>query len=96
MTDQEKLEKVIKGLECCILGNKHEPDCDVCPYSAGCNDTCDTMDEIHADALALLKGQEPVEPTWRRGLAFCSSCGRQFCHGFKYCPDCGRPVKWDG
>lgn len=53
------VEKVIKGLVCCILGNKHEPDCDVCPYSAGCNDTCDTMDEIHADALALLKAQEP-------------------------------------
>lgn len=60
MTDTEKLEKVIKGLECCILGNKHEPDCDVCPYSAGYNDTCDTMDEIHADALALLKAQEPI------------------------------------
>ena len=55
----DKREKVIKGLECCILGNKHEPDCDVCPYSAGCNDTCDTMDEIHSDALTLLKAQEP-------------------------------------
>lgn len=46
------------------------------------------------ERIGKLKAQEPVEPTWRRGLAFCSSCGRQFCHGFKYCPDCGRPVKW--
>lgn len=45
-------------------------------------------------AIEALMAQEPVEVTWRRGLAFCSSCGRQFCHGFKYCPDCGRPVKW--
>lgn len=46
-------------------------------------------------AIDALKAQEPVEPTWRRGLAFCSSCGRQFCHGFKYCPDCGRKVRWE-
>ena len=46
-------------------------------------------------AIALLKAQEPVEPTWRRGLAFCGKCGRQFGRGFKYCPDCGMAVKWD-
>lgn len=39
--------------------------------------------------------QEPVKPTWRRGLAFCGKCGIQLRRGFKYCPDCGRAVKWE-
>lgn len=48
-------EKVIKGLECCAVG----AECDHCPYSnlniggfAGCY-------QMHQDALALLKAQEP-------------------------------------
>jgi hypothetical protein len=45
--------------------------------------------------LAGLKAQEPVEPSWRRGIPFCGKCGRQFGRGFKYCPDCGRAVKWE-
>lgn len=86
------VEKVIKGLEHCCLDDDGYPSCDGCPYRP-CNVRCGG--DLHADALALLKAQKPVEPTWRRGLAFCSSCGRQFCYGFKYCPDCGRPVKWE-
>lgn len=46
------------------------------------------------ELIALLKAQEPVEPSWRRGIPFCGKCGRQFGRGFKYCPDCGRAVKW--
>ena len=96
-------EKVIKGLECCILGNKHEPDCDVCPYSAGCNDTCDTMDEIHGDALALLKAQELVEPTiggdadgpCRTWWYQCGKCKEAIDYHDKYCRNCGQAVKWE-
>jgi hypothetical protein len=47
-------EKVIKGLECCI---KHDPDdkmrCGECPYEGAC------LNRLKADALALLKAQEP-------------------------------------
>ena len=46
------------------------------------------------ERIGKLKAQEPVEPTWRLGLAFCGKCGRQFRRGFKYCPDCGQAVKW--
>lgn len=43
----------------------------------------------------ILLEQAPVKPTWRHGLVFCGKCGRNFGRGFKYCPDCGRAVKWD-
>lgn len=73
MTDMEKREKVVKGLECC---KTIHPDCDHCPYfntdterlgramckAAGRPD--DDLDMfclalLHCDALALLKEQEP-------------------------------------
>lgn len=51
MTDQEK---VVRGLECCIL---HDPDdkpkCKSCPYDGAC------LNRLKRDALQLLKAQEP-------------------------------------
>ena len=50
----EKREKVIKGLECCIL---HDPDdkpkCERCPYDGAC------LNRLKHDALQLLRTQEP-------------------------------------
>lgn len=46
-------EKVIKGLECCII--RHPDDkarCDECPYERAC------CNRLKKDALALLKAQE--------------------------------------
>lgn len=51
-------EKVIRGLECCIVGDGHSPKCEVCPYTTIGDDTCDSMDALLGDALALLKAQE--------------------------------------
>lgn len=48
-------EKVIKGLECCMVGDGHCPKCELCPYGTVGDDTCQTMDGLFADALALLK-----------------------------------------
>lgn len=63
MTDQEKREKVIKGLECRldINGNKYKH-CLACDYRHDidhCQWACQT-DGILEDALALLKAQEPI------------------------------------
>ena len=47
-------EKVIKGLECCII--RYSDDyarCDECPYESACGK------RLKQDALALLKAQEP-------------------------------------
>lgn len=54
-----------------------------------------TEDNFSEYVEMMQEKQEPVEPTWRLGLAFCGKCGRQFGRGFKYCPDCGRNVKWE-
>lgn len=53
-------EKVIKGLECCVSGNTAICERLGCPYAdehEGIGDTC--IDTLMADALALLKAQEP-------------------------------------
>ena len=94
MADQEKRDKVIEGLEWC-MNEKH--DCYMekgCPYENE-GDDVGCKYALHRDALALLKAQEAVEPTWRLGVPFCSKCGRHFKRGYKYCPDCGKAVKWE-
>ena len=57
MTEQERREKVIKGLECC---GAYDYKCNVCPYQddGGAEDGC-CSDELKTNALALLKAQEP-------------------------------------
>jgi hypothetical protein len=100
-----ELEKVIKGLECCIL---RDPDdharCSQCSYGGNC------INRLKIDALELLKAQEPVKPyidydgqdVWR-----CGSCGATLFHlshtqadeneqnCVKFCRYCGKAVKWD-
>ena len=52
MMEQEKREKVIKGLECCMLSYKDG--CDECPYIG--KGMCQELLGEHA--IALLKAQE--------------------------------------
>lgn len=69
MTDAEKREKVIRGLECCALGSLSN--CEGCPYT---ETRC--SEHLCGDALALLKEQEPrvltleelqaIETPWNR------------------------------
>lgn len=59
MKDQEKREKVIKGLECCKgEGIEGTPICEECPYANHPEGTCDRLDTLFDDILALLKAQE--------------------------------------
>ena len=55
MTDAEKREKVIRGLECCLSPNDHEN----CPYDGIGKTYSHCLKQLVTDALALLKGQEP-------------------------------------
>lgn len=51
-------EKVIRGLECCTtFDSKGFPLCEECPYAD--DGTCPELDQLHRDALELLKEQEP-------------------------------------
>ena len=91
-------EDVIKGLECCV---KHFGECKLCPYGNGfCN--CDCGKQLYADAITLLKEQEPVSVQKKQmemvGLQTwdwaCGNCGQTVLFSAKYCPWCGRAVKW--
>lgn len=102
-----ELEKVIKGLECCIgSGIEDTPGCEDCPYN-DMGDTCERIRPLYEDAIALLKAQEPVKPvvdidTWK-----CGNCGHTLEHQellgdnvllhecYNFCPECGRKVKWE-
>lgn len=101
MTEQEKREKVIKGLECCIKYPNEYGDCmgGDCPYGPriGCHE------ELMRDALALLKTREPVKPIMhyvpdgkRSSAAWqCGNCLIDIGYGANYCYNCGRAVKWE-
>lgn len=47
------------------------------------------------NALNLLKEQEPVEPIKLENWWKCPSCSGNIIFNMKYCPGCGRKVKWD-
>lgn len=49
------IEKVIKGLECC----KNRYDCKQCPYATEYDPNLDCVDKTRADAIELLKEQQP-------------------------------------
>ena len=98
----EKLEKAIKGLECCVFPvskgfpyQSHIADrsCEVigCPYRDDC-------DQLLLDSLELLKAQEPVEPKFidgkRNHFILCGNCNTDLMRGMKFCSYCGREVKW--
>ena len=58
-------------------------------------DDCENAVEWLDAALELLKAQEPIEPSWRRGRPFCGKCGEILLIHNKYCSECGRMVKWE-
>ena len=113
------LEKAIKGLECCITMPDIYPHCEECPY-ADEDGMCVDMDELHKDALALLKAQNDQIIMLERGLMelkaqepvsvqkkqmemvglqtwdwVCGNCGQTVLFSAKFCPWCGRAVKWE-
>ena len=95
-------EKVIAGLECHRVFN-----CEIdaytktmCPYwdHEECSQT------LMADALELLKEQEPVKPKkWvPKGQAmarvrgyYCPVCDTSVVRGDRFCHWCGRELTWD-
>ena len=97
-------EKVIWDIERCIC---HVPDAcrDCSKYSGEVDfDPIPCMEALLSDALALLKEQEPVKPyrdeEWPNGEYACGCCAQALFDKGKlmrprFCPWCGRKVKWD-
>ena len=77
----DKREKVIKGLECCMVGDGNSPDCEICPYATVGDDTCQTMDALFSDALALLNDRTADYEACAReiGIHTCATCSRRDC-----------------
>jgi len=46
-------------------------------------------------AIALLKEQESVKPIRLENWWKCPSCGGNIVANMKYCPRCGKAVKWE-
>jgi hypothetical protein len=92
----EKLERVIYDLERCTC---HVPDAcrDCSKYASETGLKC--MENLMMDALELLKEQEPVKLRFidgkRNHFVKCGNCNFDLMHGMKFCPHCGRAVKWD-
>lgn len=105
-----KREKIIKAFEFCLMpASREELENDICshedcPYYREYNGgKC--ISAAASDALALLRAQEPVEPYIERDgrttFFLCGGCNKPLCiakesYKSKYCPECGRKVKWDG
>lgn len=52
--------------------------------------------DVVADAIALLKEQEAVKPIEGYGYYICGICKQPLKgESRKFCPECGRKVKWD-
>ena len=48
-----------------------------------------------SDALAMMKEQEAVYPSWQNGKMYCGHCGSKFPPrvGMRFCHRCGVPIK---
>lgn len=99
MTDTER---VIKALECCSKGVGSQA-CSSCPYYNEIH--CITYG-MAKDALERLreaqKREEAIAPYEFAGLYKCGQCGNGIVglrgrekEGFRYCPMCGKAVKWE-
>ena len=93
-------EKVIKGLECHQIDKDHRINCSDCPYH--CDEFMNGLNELHNDALELLKEQEAeVEPKrmYHDERAsfdnYLCECKSELYYTQRYCDVCGRSVKWE-
>ena len=92
-------EKVLTWLEICGKNN----DCSgCCPYSEnGFGEYGQCRESLMADAYDLLKEQCAVKPKSksRKGeypqiVHKCGNCNQVLYRYYKYCPSCGKQVKW--
>lgn len=89
-------KRLIKSMELCIGA---ERDCHKCMY---CETENDCRDSMIYDAVELLKEQEPI-PCGEKIKAGdimldfyeCGYCKNAIRKPWKYCPFCGKAVKWD-
>lgn len=91
MLDKKKL---YRGLQCCVLYA-----CRCCPYSD--KDTCGL--DLANDLKLLIEPVSPIVHCYDANLATdptveteytCPECGYTLYPFFKFCPNCGKEIKW--
>lgn len=89
MTDRDK---IVGELEYC----KNNPNCSACEGCQRGGRGVATCESLVDDVIALLKEQiKPIrintnyEQSWK-----CGQCGSLVNTHFKYCPYCGRSLRW--
>ena len=84
-------EKVLDVDDYCLRTPK-TCDRDACPYY-DFGDEC--LGKWLSDALKVLKAQEPIKPIKHLSTGqICGSCKKVLLRKYKYCPACGKAVKW--
>ena len=104
-------EKVIRGLECCFVDECRKCPyvdgiyCKATPRVGKAN--IEVRTGLVYEAIELLKAQEPVKPIFAgQDDWICGNCGETVGweqlsnYGLdkvkhKYCPECGKAVKWN-
>ena len=92
------MEKVIKGLECHRIDNNHRINCADCPYYVDDDNHINCVNDLHDDAITMLKEQEAVEPNPVHNSFRWFACGKCDCSitiEDRFCPRCGQAVKWE-
>lgn len=85
-------EKTIKGLA--DISEYVRAKADIAGIGKG-KEVFDSYYRAAEDAIALLKDQEAVKPTWSHDRPFCGACGLRI-RGGKFCCECGKPILWGG
>ena len=90
---------VMRAIEDCVF---HKIDCVDCDYDGCVFKHGDCKMDLLADALELMEEQDAVKPKSksRHGeypqiVHRCGNCNEILYRYYKYCPTCGRSVKWD-
>ena len=67
-------EKVIRGLECHQIDKDHRINCSDCPYH--CDEFMNGLNELHNDAILLLKEQDDEIYKLQKELNYWQNRGR--------------------
>lgn len=95
MTDREKVKK---GLYQHCEGSMFDR-CGECPYYEVADEPFQCRDALLMDAFELLKEQGPVKPKFvdgkRNRFIKCGKCNLDLMSNMKFCPRCGKEIKWN-